>query len=31
MADGMSSGEPSFFHMDLEMIQVDVPSSMMHR
>jgi hypothetical protein len=31
MEDGMSSGEPSFCHTDLDMIHVDAPSSMMHR
>jgi hypothetical protein len=29
--EGINSGEPSCFHTDLDMMQVDAPSSMMQR
>jgi hypothetical protein len=31
MAEGKSSGEPSFCHTFLDMMHVDAPSSMIHR
>jgi hypothetical protein len=31
MAEGMSSGELSFYHTILDMMHVDAPSSMIHR
>jgi hypothetical protein len=31
MAEGKSSGEPSFYHTVLDMMHVDAPSSMIHR
>jgi hypothetical protein len=31
MAEGMSSGEPSFCHTDLDIMHVDAPSSMIHQ